>query len=60
MLTVPAIVLATRRAWAITEAASARGFEAPHRRSYHSLQMRAKDWILSLGTLGIIALLIWI
>ena len=34
-LSVPAIVLTTRRAWAITEAASARGFDAPHRKPYH-------------------------
>ena len=31
-LVVPAIVLATQRAWALTEAASVRGLDAPHRR----------------------------
>jgi energy-coupling factor transport system permease protein len=45
-LTVPAIVLTTRRAWAMTEAAYARGFEAPHRRPYRVLRMRWSDWCL--------------
>ncbi|MBN1581318.1 MAG: energy-coupling factor transporter transmembrane protein EcfT [Anaerolineae bacterium] len=43
-LTVPAIVLTTRRAWAATEAACARGLDAPHRRSYKQLAMRWQDW----------------
>ncbi|MEZ4643488.1 MAG: energy-coupling factor transporter transmembrane component T [Chloroflexota bacterium] len=45
-LTVPAIVLTTRRAWALTEAAHARGFDAPHRRPYHRLHMSRSDWLL--------------
>jgi energy-coupling factor transport system permease protein len=45
-LTVPAIVLTTKRAWATTEAAYARGFEAPHRRSYHQLVMKPTDWLM--------------
>ena len=45
-LTVPAIVLTTRRAWSMTEAAYARGFDAPHRRTYRTLTMRRKDWAL--------------
>jgi energy-coupling factor transport system permease protein len=45
-LTVPAIVLTTKRAWAITEAAYARGFDTPHRRPYHQLTMHAMDWVL--------------
>ncbi|MGD8243631.1 MAG: energy-coupling factor transporter transmembrane component T [Anaerolineae bacterium] len=45
-LTVPAIVLTTKRAWALTEAAYARGFDSPHRRSYHRLTMRRMDWLL--------------
>jgi energy-coupling factor transport system permease protein len=55
-LTVPAIVLTTRRAWAITEAASARGFDAPHRKPFHHLSMKGKDWLLLLSALGFIAL----
>jgi energy-coupling factor transport system permease protein len=50
-LTVPAIVLTTRRAWGMTEAAYARGFDAPHRRAYHTLAMRWTDWVLVLATL---------
>jgi energy-coupling factor transporter transmembrane protein EcfT len=36
-LAVPAIVLTTKRAWAMTEAAYARGFDSPHRRPYQRL-----------------------
>jgi energy-coupling factor transport system permease protein len=50
-LTVPAIVLTTRRAWGMTEAAYARGFDAPHRRAYRTLAMRWMDWALVLATL---------
>jgi len=58
-LTVPAIVLTTKRAWAITEAAYARGFDSPHRTSYHTLTFSWLDFILMAGTtLGII-LLYW-
>jgi energy-coupling factor transporter transmembrane protein EcfT len=42
-LVVPAIVLATQRAWSISEAAAARGFESPRRCSYHVLRLRAVD-----------------
>jgi len=45
-LTVPAIVLTARRAWAMTEAACARGLESPRRRAYRQLAMGAGDWIL--------------
>jgi energy-coupling factor transporter transmembrane protein EcfT len=47
-LTVPAIVLTTKRAWAMTEAAHARGFDAPHRRSFYQLAMGWGDWLLLL------------
>jgi energy-coupling factor transport system permease protein len=45
-LTVPAIVLTTKRAWSLTEAAYARGFDAPHRRPYRRLTMQRLDWLL--------------
>jgi energy-coupling factor transport system permease protein len=45
-LTVPAIVLTTKRAWALTEAAYARGFDSPRRRSYRRLEMSRLDWLL--------------
>ncbi len=43
--TVPAIVLTTKRAWSITEAAYARGFDSPHRRPYRRLSMSVTDWL---------------
>ncbi len=57
-LTVPVIVLTTKRAWAMTEAAYARGFEAPHRRSYRRLRMAPLDWLLLIGTAIVGALLL--
>ncbi|MBN1642953.1 MAG: energy-coupling factor transporter transmembrane protein EcfT [Anaerolineae bacterium] len=54
-LTVPAIVLTTRRAWAITEAASARGFGAPHRRPYYEIRMGWRDWALTALAVAIVA-----
>jgi energy-coupling factor transport system permease protein len=56
-LTVPAIVLTTRRAWSITEAACARGFDSPHRRPYRRLAMGWLDWSLVGGIVATIALL---
>ncbi len=46
VLTVPAIVMTTKRAWALTEAAYARGFDSPHRRPYRRLRMQCLDWLL--------------
>lgn len=57
-LTVPAIVMTTKRAWAITEAAYARGFDSPHRRPYHRLAMSALDWTLLAGAVVAALLLI--
>lgn len=45
-LTVPAIVLTTKRAWSMTEAAYARGFDSPRRRAYGQLAMGRLDWLL--------------
>jgi energy-coupling factor transport system permease protein len=58
-LTVPAIVLTTKRAWAITEAAYARGFDSPHRTSYLTLSISWYDGILMIGTTIVIILLYW-
>ena len=59
-LAVPAIVLTTKRAWAVTEAAYARGFDSPHRRPYRLPEMRSLDWLLVLGAATVaIALLLW-
>jgi energy-coupling factor transport system permease protein len=58
-LTVPAIVLTTKRAWAITEAAYARGFDSPHRTSYHTLVFSRLDIFLMVGTVTVIILLYW-
>ena len=56
-LTVPAIVLTTRRAWAITEAACARGFDSPHRKPYRAISMLWKDWFIISGALIFLGLL---
>jgi energy-coupling factor transport system permease protein len=58
-LTVPAIVLTTKRAWAITEASYARGFDSPHRTSYYSLAFSRFDVILMAGTTTVLILLYW-
>ena len=59
-LTVPAIVLTTRRAWAVTEAAYARGFDSPHRCSFCELHFSWMDVALLVVSLaGIISLLFW-
>ena len=58
-LTVPAIVLTTKRAWAITEASYARGFDSPHRVSYHSLSFTRLDFLLMTGTIILLILLFW-
>ena len=59
-LTVPAVVLTTRRAWAITEAAYARGFDSPQRKPYHVLRLTFQDWAMMLASLGVaLLLLVW-
>lgn len=59
-LTVPAVVLAARRAWSMTEAAYARGFESPRRRAYRELTMGRIDYIILAGALVTIAgLAVW-
>lgn len=57
--TVPAIVLTTRRAWALTESAYARGFDSPKRISYYFLKMQSKDWFLICFFILIDILLFW-
>ncbi|MFL7807196.1 MAG: energy-coupling factor transporter transmembrane component T family protein [Anaerolineae bacterium] len=59
-LTVPAIVLTTRRAWAMTEAACARGFDSPRRSTYRALAMRPWDWVLvGVPAAIVVALALW-
>ena len=59
-LAVPAVVLTTKRAWAMTEAAYARGFDSPHRRPYRQLRLGWLDWLLLAGTAAVVAiLLLW-
>jgi len=53
-LAVPAVVLATQRAWAVTEAAYARGFDSPHRRPYRRLSPRPLDWLLLLAAVALV------
>ena len=45
-LTVPAVVLTTKRAWSITEAAYARGFDSPRRVAYRILRLSFADIIV--------------
>jgi energy-coupling factor transport system permease protein len=60
VLAVPAIVLTTKRAWAMTESAYARGFDSPHRRPYGQLAMGSLDWLLLAGTAAVaVGLLLW-
>ena len=54
-LTVPAIVLTTRRAWAITEAAYSRGFDSPNRLSYNQLKMNWWDWLFIAIVIAVMA-----
>ena len=58
-LVVPAIVLTTKRAWAITEAAYARGFDSPKRTSFYTLTFSRFDFLLMVSTVAVIALLYW-
>lgn len=59
-LAVPAIVMTTKRAWTITEAAYARGFDSPHRRPYRRLVVKRLDWLLLSLTLTIaMVVILW-
>ncbi len=55
--TVPAIVLTTKRAWMITEAAYARGFDSPHRRPPRGYLFGTRDWLLLGGVILVLGLL---
>ncbi len=57
-LAVPAVVMTTKRAWAMTEAAYARGFGSPQRRPWRGLTMRPLDWMLLVFTLLFSVLLV--
>ena len=59
-LAVPAIVMTTKRAWAVTEAAYARGFDSPHRRPYRRLALQGLDWVLLVLVIAFsAALVLW-
>jgi energy-coupling factor transport system permease protein len=58
-LAVPAIVLTTKRAWAMTEAAYARGFDSPHRRPYRQLALGWLDGLLLVTTVAVAVILIF-
>jgi energy-coupling factor transporter transmembrane protein EcfT len=59
-MTVPAIVLTTRRAWAMTETACARGFDSPRRSTYRQLAMRPWDWaLIGMPAAIVVALALW-
>ena len=48
-LSVPAIVMTTRRAWVMTEAAYERGFDSPERQPYRNLEMKSIDYLFLVG-----------
>jgi energy-coupling factor transporter transmembrane protein EcfT len=54
-LVVPAVVLATQRAWSITEAAAVRGLESPLRRPARRVRLQWIDGLLLVGALGFLA-----
>jgi len=59
-LTVPSIVLTTKRAWTATEAAYARGFDTPHYRPYQDLTFSWRDLVLVVVlALASAALILW-
>ncbi len=58
-LTVPAVVLTTRRAWAITEAAYARGFDSLRRRPYHVLVLHLRDWAMIMASILVALTFSW-
>jgi biotin transport system permease protein len=59
-LAVPVVVLTTKRAWAMTEAAYARGFDSPKRKPYRRLQAGPMDVAFLLGSAAVAAALIWL
>lgn len=59
-LTVPAVVLTAKRAWAMTETAYARGFDSPHRQPLQRLSMIHLDWLLLAVMWGfLVVLTLW-
>ncbi len=59
-LLVPVVVLATQRAWALTESAAVRGLDSPRRRACRSRPLSGADRALLAGTAALmVALLIW-
>jgi energy-coupling factor transport system permease protein len=57
---VPAVVLTTQRAWSITEAAAARGFESPGRRPSRRLHFSRVDRLLLTAVAGVaVSLLVY-
>lgn len=59
-LVVPAIVLATQRAWSLTEAAVMRGLEAPHRARPEPARLRALDrGLLATAAVLLLGLALW-
>lgn len=59
-LVVPAVVLTARRAWALTEAAHARGFGSPHHLHCRTLRIGWQDWALLGGAVMGVGMLILI
>ncbi len=59
-LVVPAIVLATQRAWTLTESAAVRGLESPSRRPHGARPLTRLDRAVLAGAAGVLlTLLLW-
>jgi energy-coupling factor transport system permease protein len=59
-LSVPAIVMTTKRAWVMTEAAYGRGFDSPKRQPFRQLSMSWLDYALLAGAVLVaVALVLW-
>ena len=58
-LTVPAVVMTTKRAWSITEAAYSRGFDSPKRKPLRQLSMKPMDWVYIALTAIVVFFMYW-
>jgi len=56
---VPAVVMATKRAWSAHEAAAVRGFGAPRRRGAPSSALPGRDRALLMGSIALFVVLAW-
>lgn len=58
-LMIPAVVLTTRRAWAVTESAHARGFDSPNRQPFRQIILKTADWLVIVFSLVLPWIFYW-